>query len=54
MTEKEKLGEGIRKIREMVKSPDYNKDFISQQELADISINLTKNYVGLLCRFRRK
>ncbi|MDM1086410.1 helix-turn-helix domain-containing protein [Myroides odoratimimus] len=50
MTEKEKLGEGIRKIREMVKSPDYNKDFISQQELADISINLTKNYVGLLER----
>ncbi|MGG5578135.1 helix-turn-helix domain-containing protein [Myroides sp. C15-4] len=50
MTEKEKLGEGIRRIRETVKSSDYNKDYISQQELADKSIDLTKNYIGLLER----
>ncbi|AJA67377.1 helix-turn-helix protein [Myroides sp. A21] len=50
MTEKEKLGEGIRKIREKVESSDYNKDYISQQELADKSLDLTKNYIGLLER----
>ncbi|WP_353100760.1 helix-turn-helix transcriptional regulator [Myroides odoratus] len=50
MTEKEKLGVGIKKIREKVESSDYNKEYISQQELADKSLDLTKNYVGLLER----
>lgn len=50
MTEKEKLGEGVRKLREKVPSSDYNKEYISQQELADKNIGLTKYFVGTIER----
>ena len=50
MTEKEKLGEELRKLREKVSSSDYNKDHISQQELADKNIGLTKYFIGTIER----
>ena len=50
MTEKEKLGEKYRKLREQIPSSDYNKDYISQQELADKNIGLTKYLIGTIER----
>jgi len=50
VTEKEKLGEELRKLREKVASSDYNKEYISQQELADKNIGLTKHLVGTIER----
>lgn len=50
MTEKEKLGEEVRKLREKIPSSDYNKDYISQQELADNNIGLTKHFIGTIER----
>lgn len=50
MTEKEKLGEELRKLREKIPSSDYNKDYISQQELADKNIGLTKHLIGTIER----
>lgn len=50
MTEKEKLGEQLRKLREKVPSSDYNKEYISQQELADKNFGLTKHLVGTIER----
>lgn len=50
MTEKEKLGEQLRKLRENIPSSDYIKDFISQQELADKNIGLTKHLIGTIER----
>ncbi|SEA87623.1 hypothetical protein SAMN05443667_110148 [Flavobacterium gillisiae] len=50
MTEKEKLGDRLRKLREKIPSSDYVKDFISQQELADKNIGLTKHLIGTIER----
>ena len=50
MTEKEKLGEQLRKLGEKIPSSDYIKDFISQQELADKNIGLTKHLIGTIER----
>lgn len=50
MTEKEKLGEELRKLREKIPSLEYNKEYISQQELADKNIGLTKHFVGTIER----
>jgi DNA-binding XRE family transcriptional regulator len=50
VTEKEKLGEEFRKLREKIPSSDYNKDNISQQELADKNIGITKHLIGTIER----
>lgn len=50
MTEKEKLGNEIRKIRESIPSTEYSKDHISQQELADKNVGLTKHLIGTIER----
>ena len=50
MTEKQKLGEQIRSLREKISSVDYENEHISQQELADKNIGLTKNYIGTMER----
>jgi len=50
VTEKEKLGEQLRKLREGIPSSEYNKEYISQQELADKNIGLTKHLVGTIER----
>ncbi|MHA7944928.1 helix-turn-helix domain-containing protein [Formosa sp. 3Alg 14/1] len=46
MTEKEKLGKHLLSLREKIPSIDYNKNNISQQELADNNIGLTKFLIG--------
>ncbi|CAA9202427.1 helix-turn-helix domain-containing protein [Flavobacterium collinsii] len=47
VTEKGKLGEELRKLREKIPSSDYNnKENISQQELADKNLGLTKHLIG--------
>ena len=50
VTEKEKFGEGLRKLREKIQSSDYDKEYISQQELADKNIGLTKHLIGTVER----
>lgn len=50
MTEKEKLGKEILKLREKVSSSDYRKENISQQELADKNLGLTKHFIGTIER----
>ena len=50
MTEKEKLGDALRKLREKIPSSEYNNEHISQQELADKNIGLTKYFVGKIER----
>lgn len=50
VTEKQKLGEEMRKLREKITSSDYVNDHISQQELADKNIGLTKHLVGTIER----
>lgn len=50
VTEKEKLGEGLRKLREKVDSSDYDNEHISQQELADKNIAITKHLIGTIER----
>ncbi len=50
MTEKEKLGKQILMLREKVPSKDYNKEHISQQELADTNTGLTKYLIGTVER----
>lgn len=50
MTEKEKLGKHLLKLREKISSTDYNKEHISQQELADNNIGLTKHLIGTVER----
>jgi len=50
VTEKEKLGEEFRKLREQIPSSDYEKPWISQQELADKNIGLTKHLIGTIER----
>lgn len=50
MTEKEKLGEGLRKLREKIASSDYDNEHISQQELADKNNGITKHLIGTIER----
>ncbi len=50
MTEKEKLGKQVLKLREKIPSRDYKKKHISQQELADNNIGLTKYLIGTIER----
>ncbi|MDO6602797.1 helix-turn-helix transcriptional regulator [Arenibacter palladensis] len=50
MTEKEKLGNHLLKLRRKISSKDYNKEHISQQELADNNIGLTKHLIGTVER----
>lgn len=50
MTEKEKIGKQILKLRKKTPSTDYNNEHISQQELADKNIGLTKYLVGTVER----
>lgn len=50
MTEKEKIGQQIQKLRKEISSQDYNKEHISQQELADNNLGLTKHLVGTVER----
>lgn len=50
MTEKQKLGEVLRKLREKIPSSDYDKEHISQQELADKNIGITKQLIGSIER----
>lgn len=49
VTEKEKLGAEFKRLREKIPSSEYNK-FISQQELADNNIGLTKYSIGAIER----
>lgn len=49
MTEKEKLGAEFRKLREDISSEEHN-NCISQQELADRNIGLTKFLIGTIER----
>lgn len=46
MTEKERLGKHLLKLREKIPSKDYKKEHISQQELADNNTGLTKYFIG--------
>lgn len=50
MTEKEKLGNELRKLRENTPSSEYDNVHISQQELADKNIGLTKYFIGTIER----
>ena len=50
MTEKEKLGSELRKLRENIPSSEYENLHISQQELADRNIGLTKHFIGTVER----
>jgi ribosome-binding protein aMBF1 (putative translation factor) len=49
VTEKEKLGAEFRKLREEIPSEEHN-NCISQQELADSNIGLTKFLIGTIER----
>ncbi|MDP2159200.1 MAG: helix-turn-helix transcriptional regulator [Flavobacterium sp.] len=50
MTEKEKLGNELRKLRENTPSTEYENVHISQQELADKNNGLTKHFIGTIER----
>lgn len=50
MTEKEKIGKYLLKLREKTPSKDYSKPYISQQELADNNTGLTKFSIGTIER----
>ncbi len=50
MTEKEKIGNYLLKLREKIPSKEYNKPHISQQELADNHPGLTKFTIGSIER----
>ncbi|WP_215225037.1 helix-turn-helix domain-containing protein [Echinicola shivajiensis] len=50
MTEKEKLGKYLLKLREKIPSKEYDKEHISQQELADNNTSLTKFLIGTIER----
>ena len=50
MTEKEKFGKYLLKLRKKISSKDYNKEHISQQELADNNTGLTKYLIGTVER----
>lgn len=50
MTEKEKLGNELKRLRENIPSSEYENVHISQQELADRNIGLTKHFIGTVER----
>tara|TARA_R110002049_G_scaffold226907_1_gene398998 strand:- start:264 stop:548 length:285 start_codon:yes stop_codon:yes gene_type:complete len=50
VTEKEKFGKYLLKLRKKISSKDYNKEHISQQELADNNTGLTKYLIGTVER----
>ncbi|PKD18399.1 hypothetical protein APR41_04410 [Salegentibacter salinarum] len=50
MTEKEKIGKQVLKLRERLPSKEYDKEKISQQELADTNFGLTKHLIGTVER----
>lgn len=50
VTEKEKLGNELRRLRENIPSSEYDNVHISQQELADRNIGLTKHFIGTVER----
>ncbi len=50
MTEKEKIGKQVLKLRERLSSKEYDKEKISQQELADTNFGLTKHLIGTVER----
>jgi len=50
LTEKEKIGKQVLKLRERLPSKEYDKEKISQQELADTSFGLTKHLIGTVER----
>ncbi|WP_186755961.1 helix-turn-helix domain-containing protein [Echinicola salinicaeni] len=50
MTEKEKLGKYLLKLREKIPSKEYDKEHISQKELADNNTSLTKFLIGTIER----
>ncbi|MGS2764821.1 helix-turn-helix domain-containing protein [Sinomicrobium sp. M5D2P9] len=50
MTEKEKLGKQLLELRKKIPSKDYDKEHISQQELADSNTSLTKFFIGTVER----
>jgi transcriptional regulator with XRE-family HTH domain len=50
VTEREKMGAYLLKIRECTPSKEYNKEHISQQELADNNTGLTKYFIGTVER----
>ena len=50
MTEKEKLGKYLLELRERIPSKEYDKEHISQQELADSNTGLTKFFIGTVER----
>ncbi|MEX0995900.1 MAG: helix-turn-helix transcriptional regulator [Flavobacteriaceae bacterium] len=50
MTEKEKIGKQILKLRKKTPSSDYKNEHISQQELADKNFGLTKYLIGTVER----
>tara|TARA_B100001063_G_scaffold243286_1_gene273598 strand:+ start:1181 stop:1462 length:282 start_codon:yes stop_codon:yes gene_type:complete len=50
LTEKEKIGKQVLKLRERLSSKEYDKEKISQQELADTNFGLTKHLIGTVER----
>tara|TARA_Y100000588_G_scaffold380855_1_gene465420 strand:+ start:691 stop:972 length:282 start_codon:yes stop_codon:yes gene_type:complete len=50
LTEKEKIGKQVLKLRERLPSKEYDKEKISQQELADTNFGLTKHLIGTVER----
>ena len=50
MTEKEKIGKYLLALREKTPSKEYNKEHISQQELSDHNVGLTKFFIGTVER----
>ncbi|MFC0778695.1 helix-turn-helix domain-containing protein [Flavobacterium sp. HJSW_4] len=50
MTEKEKLGEEFKRLRENIPSKEYKGKPISQQELADHNTGVTKHLIGTIER----
>ncbi|AWH86295.1 XRE family transcriptional regulator [Flavobacterium album] len=50
ITERKKFGRHILKLRKKISSKDYPGKFISQQELADRSGNITKKTIGQIER----
>lgn len=50
MTEKEKLGEELKKLRENIPSKEYKGKPMSQQELADHNNGVTKHLIGTIER----
>tara|TARA_B100000929_G_scaffold137923_1_gene109293 strand:+ start:441 stop:719 length:279 start_codon:yes stop_codon:yes gene_type:complete len=50
LTEKEKIGKRVVELRNKVPSEEYSKKNVSQQELADNNVGLTKQLIGSIER----